>query len=71
MRRELLLQGYDDPPRVGTGARATAGNKDHAVISWAAGRDRLVMKRPHIDEVVGNDYSPLIACELDDTTVIE
>lgn len=71
MRRELLLQGGDESPRVGTGARATTGNEDHALIARATGRDRLVVQGSHVDEVVGHDRSTLVTGERDDTTVVE
>jgi hypothetical protein len=71
MSRELLLQGGDNPACIGTGARAASGNEDHAVIAPATGRDRLVVKGSHIDEVVGDDRSMLVACEVNDTTVIK
>ena len=71
MRRELQLQGGDNPPRVGTGTRAASGNEDHALIARTAGRDRLVMQGSHIDKVVGDDHSTLIAGEVNDTTVIK
>jgi hypothetical protein len=71
VRREPLLQGGDDPARIGAGARAASGNEDHAVVARAARRDRLVVDGSHIDEVVGYYNSTLIACEVNDTTIIE
>ena len=71
MRGEPSLQGGDDPSRIGTGAGAPCGDEDHAVIAAATGGDRLVVQRPHVDEVVGDDHSTLFASEVDDTTVVE
>jgi hypothetical protein len=71
MRGELLLQGGDDPPHIGAGARASTGNEDHAVLVRTARCDRLVVQGSHIDKVVGDDRSSLIAGEVNDTTVID
>ena len=71
VRRQLLLQSGDDLPCMGTGARPSAGDEDHALIAWAAGRDRLVVQGSHIDKVVGDDHSTLTAGEVNDTTVVK